>query len=222
MILKFKEYFKHTSFYGSRNKYGTEPSDWKRRHVRQKLLTRLLKLAKAFSILSGMGLMNEGQHRLKSLLRNHRPWSKRSYSRITQAGTLSRYKWINPWRHFCKRSQWLEKLGRQIFGASYRRHHLLGVCYQTLIDHELAALQGEAVEVEAVKTYWRMLIEQSNEWLNQPAVPTALRHWNKPNSMWRPRADRQPVLMREVVEAIMKDGPDHVHANAHKSIAFWV
>ena len=29
----------------------------------------------------------------------------------------------------------------------------------TLIDHELAALLGEAVEVEAVKTHRRMLIE---------------------------------------------------------------
>ena len=65
-----------------------------------------------------------------------------------------------------------------------------------------------------------MLIEQSNEWLNQSAVPTALRHWNKPNSMWRPRGGRQPALMREVVEAIVKDGPDHVHANAQKAIAF--
>ena len=127
---QFKEYVQHASFYGSRNKYRTVVSDGKPKHGRQKLHTRLLKLAKAFSILSGMGLMNEGQHRLRSLLRNHRPWSKRSYSRITQAGTLSRYKWINPWRHFCKRSQWLEKLGWQIFGASYRRHHLLGVCYQ--------------------------------------------------------------------------------------------
>jgi hypothetical protein len=28
--------------------------------------------------------------------------------------------------------------------------------------------------------------------------------------------------MREVVEAIVKDELDHVHANAQKSIAFWV
>ena len=38
-------------------------SDWKRKHGRQKLHTRLLKLAKAFSILSGTGLMNEGRIR---------------------------------------------------------------------------------------------------------------------------------------------------------------
>ena len=89
-----------------------------------------------------------------------------------------------------------------------------------LIDHELAALLGEAVEVEAVKTYKRMLIEQSHEWLNQPAVPTALRYWNKSNSMWRARGDRQPVSMRDVVEAIVKDESDHVHANAQKAVAF--
>ena len=117
------------SFYGSRNKYRTVVSDWKCRHGRQKLHTRLLKLAKAFSILSGIGLMNDGQPRLRSLFRNHRPWSKRSYSWNTQAGNLLSYKWTNPWRYFCNRSQWLEKLGRQLFGASYRRHHWLGVCY---------------------------------------------------------------------------------------------
>ena len=63
-----------------------------------------------------------------SLLRNHRPWSKRSYSRNVGIGTLLRYKWANPWRHFCKRSQRLEKLGWQIFGASYCCHHLLDFC----------------------------------------------------------------------------------------------
>ena len=92
--------------------------------------------------------------------------------------------------------------------------------FTTLIDHELAALLGEAVEVEAVKTYKRMLIEQSHEWLNQPAVPTALRYWNKSNSMWRARGDRQPASMRDVVEAIVKDESDHVHANAQKAVAF--
>ena len=90
----------------------------------------------------------------------------------------------------------------------------------TLIDYELAALLGEAVEVEVVKTYRRMLIEQSNEWLTQPAVPTALRYWNKPNNMWRARGDFQPASMREVVEAIVKDESEHVHANAQKAIAF--
>ena len=92
--------------------------------------------------------------------------------------------------------------------------------FTTLIDHELAALLGEAVEFEAVKTYRRMLIEPSNEWLNQPAVPTALRYWNKPNNMWRARGDCQPASMREVVEAIVKDESDHVHVNAQKAVAF--
>ena len=104
------------------------------------------------------------------------------------------------------------------------RHIAVIICWvfaiTTLIDYELAALLGEAVEVEVVKKYRRMLIEQSNEWLNQPAVPTALHYWNKPNNMWRARGDRQPASMREVVEAIVKDGPDHVHVNARKSIAF--
>ena len=88
------------------------------------------------------------------------------------------------------------------------------------MDSVLAALLWEAVEVAAVKTYSRMLIEQSDEWLSQPAVPTALRYWNKPNSMWRVRGDRQPASMREVVESIVKDESDHVHANAQKAIAF--
>ena len=43
----------------------------------------------------------------------------------------------------------------------------------TLIDHEMAALLGEAVEVEAVKTYRRMLNEQPIDWLDQPAPPRA-------------------------------------------------
>ena len=94
------------------------------------------------------------------------------------------------------------------------------VAITTLIDHELPALLGEVVEVEAVKTYRRMLIEQSDEWLNQPAVPTALRYWNMPNNIWRARGDRQPASMREFVESIVKDESDHVHANSQKAIAF--
>ena len=117
--------------------------------------------------------------------------------------------------------------GLKNWGDRFLARHIGVIIYwvfaiTTLIDYELPALLGEAVEVEVVKTYRRMLIEQSNEWLNQPAVPTALRYWNKPNSMWRPRGDRQPALMREVVEAIVKDESDHVHVNAQKSIAFWV
>ena len=62
----------------------------------------------------------------------------------------------------------------------------------TLIDHEMAALLGEAVEVEAVKTYQRMLKEQPVAWLNQPAAPTATRYWDKPNNMWRVKGDNSP------------------------------
>ena len=111
------------------------------------------------------------------------------------------------------------------WGDRFLARHIAVIIYwvfaiKTLIDHELAALLGEAVEVGVVKIYRRMLIEQSNDWLNQTAIPIALRYWNKPNSMWRARGDRQPASMREVVEAIVKDGPDHVHANAQKAIAF--
>ena len=90
----------------------------------------------------------------------------------------------------------------------------------TLIDHEMAALLGEAVEVEAVKTYRRMLHEQSSRWLDQPPVPTALRYWEKHDSMWRRRGDRRPASMRDVIEAIVKDEADHVMANSRKATAF--
>jgi len=90
----------------------------------------------------------------------------------------------------------------------------------TLIDHEMASLLGEAVEVEAVKTYRRMLMEQPVDWLNQPASLTATRYWEKPTSMWRLRGDDRPQTMREVVEAIVKDEADHVVANCKKATAF--
>ena len=89
----------------------------------------------------------------------------------------------------------------------------------TLIDHEMAALLGEAVEVEALKTYQRMLKEKPVEWLNQPAAPTATRYWEKPNSMWRVRGDNRPRTMREVVESIVKDEADHVVAKSKKAMA---
>ena len=90
----------------------------------------------------------------------------------------------------------------------------------TLMDHEMASLLGEAVEVEAVKTYRRMLMEQPLDWLNQPASLTATRYWEKPTSMWRLRGDDRPKTMREVVEAIVKDEADHVVANSKKATAF--
>ena len=115
--------------------------------------------------------------------------------------------------------------GLKYWGDRFLARHIAVIIYwafaiTTLIDHELAALLGEAVEVEAVKTYRRMLVEQSEEWLNQPAVPTAVHYWNKPNSMWKVRGDNQPVLMRDVVESIVKDEADHVHANSQKAVAF--
>ena len=115
--------------------------------------------------------------------------------------------------------------GLKNWGDRFLARHIAVIIYwafaiTTLIDHELAALLGEAVEVEAVKTYTRMLVEQSDEWLNQPAVPTAVHYWNKPNSMWKVRGDNQPTSMRDVVESIVKDEADHVHANSQKAVAF--
>ena len=49
----------------------------------------------------------------------------------------------------------------------------------TLLDHELASLLGEAVEAEAVKTYRRMLLEQPEEWLQQPVTPIATAYWRE-------------------------------------------
>ena len=115
--------------------------------------------------------------------------------------------------------------GLKNWGDRFLARHIAVIIYWafaiiTLIDHELAALLGEAVEVEAVKTYKRMLIEQSDEWLSQPAVSTAVHYWNKPNSMWKVRGDIEPASMRDVVESIVKDEADHVHANSQKAIAF--
>lgn len=143
--------------------------------------------------------------------------------RIRETLELARYQDTNEQTHEDIFARDLN--GLKNWGDRFVARHIAVIIYwifaiTTLIDHELAALLGEAVEVEAVKTYRRMLIEQSDEWLNQPAVPTALRYWNKPNSMWRVRGDRQPASMREVVESIVKDESDHVHANAQKAIAF--
>ena len=115
--------------------------------------------------------------------------------------------------------------GLKNWGDRFLARHIAVVIYwvfaiTTLIDHELAALLGEAVEVEAVKTYRRMLREQSPEWLDQPAAPTATRYWEKPTSMWRVRGDHRPGTMRDVVEAIVRDEADHVIANSKKATAF--
>ena len=115
--------------------------------------------------------------------------------------------------------------GLKNWGDRFLARHIAVVIYwvfaiTTLIDHELAALLGEAVEVEAVKTYRRMLKEQPEEWLDQPAAPTATHYWEKPNSMWRVRGDHMPGSMRDVVEAIVKDEANHVVANSKKATAF--
>ena len=115
--------------------------------------------------------------------------------------------------------------GLKNWGDRFLARHIAVVIYwvfaiTTLIDHEMAALLGEAVEVEAVKTYRRMLKEQPEEWLDQPAAPTATHYWEKPNSMWRVRGDHMPGSMRDVVEAIVRDEADHVKANSKKATAF--
>ena len=115
--------------------------------------------------------------------------------------------------------------GLKNWGDRFLARHIAVIIYwvfaiTTLIDHEMAALLGEAVEVEAVKTYRRMLKEQPEEWLAQPATPTATHYWEKSNSMWRVRGDHMPGSMRDVVEAIVKDEANHVVSNSKKATAF--
>lgn len=90
----------------------------------------------------------------------------------------------------------------------------------TLVNHEFAALLGEAVEVEAVKTYARMLHEQPAEWLNQPAPRGALEYWAKPNTLWSARGEKKPETLRDVVRYIRQDEADHVDNNHKKATAF--
>lgn len=90
----------------------------------------------------------------------------------------------------------------------------------TLFDHQLASLLGEAVEAEAVKTYKTMLLEQPEEWLDQPATPIARAYWHQEGNMWVARGDLQPQKLRDVIEAIARDEQDHVAANSQKALAF--
>ena len=90
----------------------------------------------------------------------------------------------------------------------------------TLLDHELASLLGEAVEAEAVKTYQRMLLEQPEEWLQQPVTPIATAYSRKEGNMWAARDEREPKTLRDVIELISRDELDHVAANSQKAIAF--
>lgn len=90
----------------------------------------------------------------------------------------------------------------------------------TLLDHEFASLLGEAVEAEAVKTYQRMLLEQPEEWLEQPATPIAKAYWKEEGNMWAARNEDEPQTLRDVIKLIAKDESDHVVANSQKAIAF--
>lgn len=90
----------------------------------------------------------------------------------------------------------------------------------TLLDHEFASLLGEAVEAEAVKTYQRMLLEQPEEWLEQPATPIAKAYWREEGNMWAARNEDEPQTLRDVIKLIAKDESDHVVANSQKAIAF--
>ena len=90
----------------------------------------------------------------------------------------------------------------------------------TLLDHEFASLLGEAVEAEAVKTYQRMLLEQPEEWLEQPATPIAKAYWREEGNMWAARNEDEPQTLRDVIKLIVKDESDHVVANSQKAIAF--
>ena len=115
--------------------------------------------------------------------------------------------------------------GLKHWGDRFLARHVAVLVYWlfafvTLINHEFAALLGEAVEVEAVKTYTRMLNEQPSDWLEQPAVPTAVSYYDKPNNFWAKRGDERPITMRDVVEAIRKDEEDHINYNSKKAIAF--
>ena len=115
--------------------------------------------------------------------------------------------------------------GLKHWGDRFLARHIAVIIYWTfaiitLIDHEFAALLGEAVEVEAVETYKRMQIEQTEEWLSQPAVPTAINYYKTPNNYWLKRGDAQPLTMRDVVESIRKDEEEHVNDNSKKALAF--
>ena len=142
---------------------------------------------------------------------------------IRETLELARYQDTNEQTHEDIFARDLDGLSH--WGDRFLARHLAVLIYwvfaiTTLIDHEMAALLGEAVEVEAVKTYRRMLNEQPIDWLDQPAPPRATCYWEKPNSMWRVRGDHCPTSMRDVVEAILLDEADHVMANSRKATAF--
>ena len=111
---------------------------------------------------------------------------------------------------------WIDRL--------FARHIAIAIYWvfaiTTLVNHEFAALLGEAVEVEAVKTYGRMLHEQPAGWLSQPAPRGALEYWAKTNTLWSLRNEPKPETLRDVVRYIRQDEADHVENNHKKAVAF--
>ena len=83
----------------------------------------------------------------------------------------------------------------------------------------MAALLGEAVEVEAVKTYRRMLNEQPIDWLDQTAPPRATAIGRSQQHVACSRRSTTGLNAR-CVEAILLDEADHVMANSKKATAF--
>lgn len=146
-----------------------------------------------------------------------------STGRIRQTLELARWQDTNEQMHE-------DVFGRDLGGLDnwidqFLSRHIAFVIYwvfafATLINHEFAALLGEAVEVEAVKTYARMLHESPAEFLDQPATRGALEYWAKPNTLWSVRGEVQPQTMRDVVEYIRRDEADHVNNNSAKALSF--
>lgn len=115
--------------------------------------------------------------------------------------------------------------GLDLWIDKFLSRHIAVVIYwvfaiTTLIDHEFAALLGEAVEVEAVKTYTRMLREAPSDFLNQPVPKAALDYCTKERTLWTERGELQPKTMKDVVEMICRDEADHIINNSSKATAF--
>ena len=146
-----------------------------------------------------------------------------SNGRIRQTLELARWQDTNEQMHE-------DVFGRDLGGLDewldqFLSRHIAFVIYwvfaiTTLINHEFAALLGEAVEVEAVKTYGRMLHESPVEFLDQPATKGALDYWARTNTLWSVRGETEPQTMRDVVEYIRRDEADHIENNSAKALAF--
>jgi ubiquinol oxidase len=115
--------------------------------------------------------------------------------------------------------------GLRHWGDRFLARHIALVIYWTfalltLVDHELAALLGEAVEVEAVKTYTRMLREQPREFLDQAVPAHAVVYYNDPQGFWAKRGEAEPATLADVVRFIIQDEADHIDHNHIKATAF--